>query len=119
MDVTHGSRMEPDLVVARGTRNDYRNRAPAPADVPLVIEVASTSYVADRGPKLRQYAAAKIPIYWIVNIPMRRIEVYRDPAGKGRSAGYREVTHYDDKAEVPIVIEGREAGRILVAEILP
>ena len=119
MDLSRGSRPEPDVVVARGARHDYRDRDPNSKDVPLIIEVSDSSYHEDHGSRLRRYAAAKIPIYWIVNIPMRRIEVYRDPAGKGRSAQYREVTHFDDKSAVPVVIEGQEVGRIAVGEILP
>ena len=46
----------------------------------LVIEVSHTTYKRDSGIKLRRYAAAGVEDYWIVNIPERRVEVYRAPA---------------------------------------
>ena len=60
-----------------------------------------------------------VPIYWIVNLNARRIEVYRDPQGRGKTASYRETTIFDRGAEVPAWIEGREIGRIAVKDILP
>jgi Uma2 family endonuclease len=46
---------EPDLVVARGTRNDYRLRHPEPKDVAIVIEVADSSLARARGEKRVAY----------------------------------------------------------------
>jgi Uma2 family endonuclease len=45
----------------------------------LVIEVAYTTCKRDSGIKLRRYAAAGVQDYWIVNIPAKRVEVYRNP----------------------------------------
>jgi Uma2 family endonuclease len=42
--------------------------------------VADTSLAFDRGTKVRLYAAAGIPEYWIVDLAGDRIEVYREPA---------------------------------------
>jgi Uma2 family endonuclease len=48
----------------------------------LVIEAADSSVSHDRNRKRKLYAQAGIPEYWIVNIPKRQIEVYRDPNGE-------------------------------------
>ncbi len=54
-----------------------------------------------------------------MNLPQRQIEVYTVPSGRGKSAGYRDVTIYGEDDEVPLVIEGRELGRIKVRDLLP
>lgn len=70
---------EPDLVVARGSHDDYAARHPGPADVVVVIEIADTTLARDRGIKLRSYARAGIPTYWIVNVVDRQVEVHTRP----------------------------------------
>jgi len=112
-------RPEPDIAVARGPRDRYRDKAPRPVDLAALIEVADTSYSIDRSTKWQKYAAVKIAAYWIVNLPQRQIEVYTAPFGRGKSAGYRDVTIYGEDDEVPLIIEGRELGRIKVRVILP
>ena len=79
---------EPDGAVVLGSKNAYRERHPGPADVTCVIEVADSSLARDRTTKLRIYAAAGIPMYVIVNLIDRVIEVYSEPIGKGRNARY-------------------------------
>jgi hypothetical protein len=113
------SRPEPDFAIVRGRRGDFRNRPPQPADTVLLIEVADSTYLKDRGDKWRRYAAGGLPVYWITNLPERRIEVYTDPAGRGRAAIYRHCVLYTEDLEVPIVIDGRELGRIAVKDVLP
>ena len=68
---------EPDLLWV--TRKIYWRKHPEPDDVHLLIEVAETSIRDDRGEKRELYAEAMIPDYWIVNIPNRTVEVYRQP----------------------------------------
>jgi Uma2 family endonuclease len=51
------------------------------SDVLLVIEVADTSSRYDRTVKLRLYARAGIPEYWVVDAKTRTLEVHRAPAG--------------------------------------
>jgi Uma2 family endonuclease len=112
-------RPEPDLVVARGPHEAYRAGAPRAADVALLAEVADTTYLKDRGAKWRSYASAGIPVYWIVNLPQRRVEVYSAPSGRGKAAVYRDFLPYGPDDEVSVQINGREVGRILVRELLP
>ena len=77
---------------------------PDPLPVPfLVIEVSDTTYRKDAGPKLRAYAAAGVPEYWIVNLPGRQLETYRKPensTGKRSGWGYADVTAYRAGARV-------------------
>ena len=85
----------------------------------LVVEVADASLYRDRTTKKQVYARAGIPVYWIVNLPERRIEVYTDPSGPGEGPEYRQHEDYGAWSEVPLMIEGREAGRIAMAAFLP
>lgn len=52
-----------------------------PADVALLIEVSDATYPYDRNKKYTQYATAGIPVYWIVNLNRRQVEVYSQPDG--------------------------------------
>lgn len=118
IDLDSWSMPEPDIVVARGTSADYRKREPDSTDVPLIIEVADSSYGYDRSEKWLRYAAAKIQVYGILNIPARRFELYQRPLGNDLEAAYRDVANYDDTSEFPIIVEGRELGRIAVKDLL-
>ena len=111
-------RPEPDIAIARGPRERYRSKGPRRADLGLLVEVADSTYAKDRGAKWRKYAASGVAVYWIVNLPLRQVEVYSAPAGRGKSAGYREITIYRPDEEVPLILEGRELGRIKVSEVL-
>ena len=73
------SEPEPDGAIVRtGAGFDGENH-PSPADIAAVIEVADSSLRYDRLAKQKLYATAAIPTYWIVNIPERKLEVYRSP----------------------------------------
>ncbi len=113
------SRPEPDIVVVRGQHGDYSPQAgPQAQDVLLVVEVADSTYTKDHGRMWRLYAAAGMPVYWIVNLPQRRIEVYTRPTGRGRTARYQESMTFDESTETPVVLDGREIGRVRVRELL-
>jgi len=79
---------QPDLMLLRPRNDFYRTAHPTPPDVFLVIEVADSTLIMDREEKLPIYARAGIPEVWIVNLPERLVEVYRQPT----SGGYTE-TH--------------------------
>jgi Uma2 family endonuclease len=106
---------EPDFAVVRGTDDDYEDRHPEPADVALLIEVSESSRPRDRGKKLSVFARSRIPVYWIINLAERRIEVYTDP----RPDGYGLCTPYREGPAVPLVIDGVEFGPIAVDQLLP
>jgi Uma2 family endonuclease len=52
----------------------------------LVVEVAESSLRYDQTAKLRLYASAGVPEYWVVSVEGEWIEVCRSPEG----VGYRE-----------------------------
>jgi hypothetical protein len=68
---------------------------------------------------LRRYASFQIPVYWIIDLNRRIGEVRTQPFGKGKQAGYARCDVYQEHDQVPVVLDGREAGRITVANLLP
>ena len=119
VDIGQHSRPEPDIAVARGPRDAYQTRDPQAENLVLVVEVSHSTYRKDRGPMWGLYAEAGVPVYWVVNISQKQIEVYSDPAGKGRAAEYRRAETFAAGAEAPVVIAGVEVGKVAVNEILP
>jgi Uma2 family endonuclease len=105
----------PDLSVVRGTENDYLDRAVTAADVALVLEIAESSLATDRSVMTKVYATAGIPVYWIVNLIDRQIEVYTHCSNDG----YQSRQDVAIDRDVPVVIDGREVGRIAVSDIVP
>jgi Uma2 family endonuclease len=74
--VSEDSEPEPDIaVVASG---DYRTAHPSRAL--LVVEVAETSLLKDRGIKRALYATAGIPEYWLVSLSEGIVEVHHQPS---------------------------------------
>jgi Uma2 family endonuclease len=116
---TPDSEPEPDGLVVRGDRRQYANRHPLPQDVALVIEVSAATLKRDRTLKQRIYARAALPVYWIVNLIDGCIEVYTDPTGPAEQPTYRQRRDYGPADEIPVVLDGREVGRIAVRDILP
>lgn len=110
-----GSEPEPDLLVVRGDPRGYLERHPGPGDVALVVEVADTSLGRDRGLKKRLYAAAGIPLYWVLNLVDRRLETFAEPAGDD----YRRLEVLGPEAEVAVELDGAELGRLSVRDLLP
>ncbi len=116
---TTESEPEPDIAVVRGTEEQYSARHPTPAEVGLLVEVADTTLPTDRGLKLRLYARAGIPVYWIVNLIDRQVEVYTDPTGAAAEPTYRNQQDFGPDATLPIVLDGQEVGRLAVRDLLP
>jgi len=108
-----------DAVVLKGPDSVYDTRLARADDVALLVEIADTSYAKDCGPKLRRYASFRIPVYWIIDLNRRIVEVRTQPFGKGKQAGYARCDVYQEHDQVPVVLDGREAGRIAVADLLP
>ena len=110
---------EPDLKVVKGARKDFLNQRPQASDISLVVEVSDSSLPLDTRSVLQNYARAKIPVYWIVNIPDARIEVYSDPTGPDRKPAYRSRRDYGLEEEVPVILDGLEAGKVAVKDVMP
>jgi Uma2 family endonuclease len=109
---------EPDLVVVRGPHRRFARQHPTAADVALIVEIAHTTLVQDRGIKQELYANDRIPEYWIVNLVDRTVEVYTQPRA-GRRPGYRKMVSYAAGSSVPLRIDGKELGSVAVDELLP
>jgi Uma2 family endonuclease len=110
---------EPDLAVVRGTVDDYLDHHPGPEDIALVVEVSDTTLDRDRGIKLRSYARAGLPAYWIVNLVDRCVEVYTSPDAAASTPTYRTRTTWGPDDMVELAFGGASYGRIPVAAVLP
>jgi Uma2 family endonuclease len=108
----------PDLTVVRGSPRDYAREHPARPV--LLVEVAQSSVVKDRGLKAGLHARAGIGDYWVLNLVDRVLEVRRDPerASSGR-AGWR----YRSLAVLPgsgaVAPLAKPRARVGVADLLP
>ena len=71
---------QPDLALLRP--RSYMSESTTTADVLLVVEVADSSRRYDRTVKLRLYARAGIPEYWIIDAKTKTVEIYRSPSGE-------------------------------------
>ena len=80
--VNEYSMPQPDIYIARFREDRYKNNHPSSEDTILTIEVADSSRRLDQKIKLKLYAKAGIPEYWIVNIPDEQLEIYKDPTGE-------------------------------------
>ena len=110
------SEPEPDLMVVRGTPGDHEGH-PGPQDVALVLEVSDSSIDYDKTIKSQLYAANNIPTYWIVDVTKKEIQVYTEPYQTEEQGRYRQQSSYVVGDTVPVVLDGREYGRILVSDI--
>jgi Uma2 family endonuclease len=95
------SEPQPDFSVLR-PRADYQTRGPRPEDVMLAVEVSDTTLRRDRRVKLALYARAGIPEFWIVNLEVGEVEVYRSPVGDAYAS-----------------VERKGAGAVATIEALP
>lgn len=105
---------EPDVALVRGSDDDYEHRHPGPADVGLVVEVSESTLDRDRNAKLPAYARGRIPVYWIINLVERQVEVYSDPAPDG----YRSRQVFTAGQSIPVMLDGQVIGQIAVDDIL-
>lgn len=113
------SRPEPDVAVVRAPLRQYFVRHPEPVDLGLVVEVSDSSLSFDRRHKARVYARDGIPVYWIVNLIDRRVEVYTDPTGPADLPQYQTRQDYPAGTAVPVVLDGVAVGTVPVDELLP
>ena len=109
------SKPEPDLAIVRGDAEDYLDHDVTASDVALVIEIAESSLSIDQKDMARVYSTSGIPVYWIVNLIDHQGEVYTAPGPDG----YHSSEILKPGQEVAVLIDGVEAGRIAVADILP
>lgn len=113
-----GADPEPDGALVRGTLAEYDRRSVTEADFGIVIEVADSSLDGDRRAKGRLYARCRLPVYWIVNVEDKQVEVYTDPDPAANPPAYRNRKDYRPGDNVPIVLDGQPVGTIPVAELI-
>lgn len=104
---------EPDVGVrpARGPW-DRERRHPRVDEFLIIVEVSATSQYLDRR-KVRLYAEAGTPVYWIVDIPTRRVTVHEGPRPDGTWERVTEVA-----ASGELTVPGIDA-QIAAKDIFP
>jgi Uma2 family endonuclease len=112
------SEPEPDFAIVRGDESRYRTRHPGAEDTAMLIEVSASSLGRDRGDKSRIYARVGIPVYWVVNVIDRKIEVFSQPSGPSDAPAYATHEEHLAGASAPVVLDGKNVGSIPVAEIM-
>jgi Uma2 family endonuclease len=112
------SEPEPDLAIVNEDPGDYALRHPTAAEIGLVIEVADSTLLGDRADKGRIYSRAVIPIYWIINVIDRQIEVYSSPSGPTLSPGYAHRQDHCVGDAVPLMLAGHTVATLAVQDLL-
>ncbi len=111
---------EPDILVVRGSQQDFLNRHPRPDEVVILIEVSDTTLHYDQTLKAAMYAEAGLDDYWLLNINNRTLEVRRDPTplpSNPAAHAYQSVTIYTEPdSAVPLHLPQIH---IPVANLLP
>ena len=111
---TSTSEPEPDISVVKGRPRDYVNRHPGPEHLAMLVEIADSSIGRDKGINRLAYARAGVPVYWIVDVIERRVEICMRPTGSVEQPGYGLVESYGQDEMLPVSIGGQEIGRIAV-----
>jgi hypothetical protein len=109
---------EPDIAIVPGIIEDYATRHPGPAEVALVVQIATSPKALARDRQgLGRYAWASLPVVWIVDLTNARVEIYTAPSGPqpGPGYGHCEIKKSGDIAT--IAIAGTELG-IAVDELV-
>jgi len=114
---TPDSDPEPDLTVVPGRFEDYTDH---PTSALLVVEVSATTLFEDTTTMAEVFATAAAPEYWVVDIPHRRLIVFRDPAPLPADLGgfaYRTRMELIESDTVsPLAAPGAQ---LRVADLLP
>jgi len=113
----------PDISVVRGDPDDFirSGSVPKAEEIGLVVEIAEASLRKNLTATLQVYARAGVPVYWVVNLVARRVEVYSQPQVEedGVEPVYSSVAIFDGEALVPFVLDGREVARIPASDLIP
>lgn len=98
IETSWGSLPEPDLAFVE----QQPPREHHPRTALLVVEVAVSSQEEDRGKKASMYASAPVPLYWLVDVPAKTVEVRTEPG----SDGYGRCDIYGVGMKVPSPVDG-------------
>ncbi len=113
------SQPEPDFAIVRGSPRSYLQRHPGATDTGLIVEMANSSLLRDQRDKVRIYARAGIPCYWIVNLVDQRVEVHAQPSGPTAAPAYSALQTYRPGDTVPLVLDGVTVANVAVVDLLP
>jgi Uma2 family endonuclease len=105
---------EPDIGVFHGTHDEFTRRHPRGDEAVLVMELARTSLVLDRY-KAGPYARAGVPVYWLLDMKARRLEVHTEPHADGRYAVVHVLAEQDEVA-LPGLAIGWQVSSLLPPE---
>lgn len=114
----NNSEPEPDVVIARGTDEDYLAHHPYPQDILLVVEISDSTLTYDQTTKLKLYAEVGIYDYWIVNLNARQLERYNQPYQNAQG----EFNYLSKQISLPnqsVVIPGFEDTLLDLSRIFP
>jgi len=107
------SEPEPDVAICAPEPTHYQSAHPTAADALLVLEIAESSLAYDRGQKAAAYARSGIPMYCVVDLTARQVEVMTE---RDRAAGrHRRSEIRTEGQDLPL--PGGAA--LALAEILP
>lgn len=100
LETRWGSLPEPDLMLTESKRSRHRH----PRTALLVVEVSVSSHKQDRETKANMYAWAPVPLYWLVDVPAKTVEVRTEPGPDG----YGRCEIYGVGMKVPSPADGVE-----------
>lgn len=112
------SQPEPDMTVVCGDVRKHMARHPTAADTALVVEVSDDVLLRERRERARMYARSGVPVYWIVNLVDRRVEVLTDPSGPTAVPAYATAAAFAPGADVPLLLPGAPPAVVPAAELL-
>jgi len=74
---------QPDFAILKPGKMGYKTSHPQASDVIALIEVSDTTLSYDSNEKMRLYAQANIPLYFIVDLQNKKILKHTDPGQNG------------------------------------
>ena len=105
---------EPNLLILNKLLLDIGDKAPAPEDMRLAIEIADTTRTMDLGTKAALYARAGVPEYWVVSIDERKVYIHTNPQPDTGTYTRTEATDADTIAPM-----FAPTATVAVADLLP
>jgi Uma2 family endonuclease len=76
-----GYEPQPDVALLKPRDDFYTEKTAEAGDVLLLVEVSESSVLVDRKDKVPAYARAGISEVWLINVPRKKVEVFRAPRG--------------------------------------
>jgi Uma2 family endonuclease len=102
---------EPDVLVLREAKDEYRERHPSGPESVLVVEVADTTVRPDLTRKRDLYASAGVQEYWVLDLKDRRLVVHR--ALGGANAKFASIESYSEDETVDFAGQAVRVGDLL------